>query len=112
MNQATVDGPAALAGPSMTDPLPTDDLVRPFGDAGMSRLRVVEQHQVVHLARRLAGEFVSSTPLSEIEQVIAEVLGALLSEAKFTSYIPLLTERRSRERLQVLGAGNQHQIVA
>ncbi len=67
-----------------------------------SRLRTVEQHQLDHASRRLIDEFHSSMPSTVVERVMAEVLEALLHEAKFTRYLPLLTERRSREQLRAL----------
>lgn len=71
-------------------------------------LTLLEQHQLEVAARRLVDEFNPSTPPVVVHRVIAEVLGALLSEARFTRYVPLLTERQSRERLQGMdGAGDR-----
>jgi hypothetical protein len=69
--------------------------------AGMSRLLPSEQHQMVTLHQQLLDEF-SSASESVVGRIITEVFESLIVDAKFTGYVPLLTERRARATLRAL----------
>lgn len=76
--------------------------------AAYEKLSTEEIHLVRSAATRLRDEFAGTFGQETIERFIANSLDTLLPNAKFHAYIPLLTERFTRERLRALAKIEGH----
>jgi protein-tyrosine-phosphatase len=62
-----------------------------------------QQHLVHEVSARLAPKFAGVFGPETIERLVVDSMDQLLTTAKTTAFLPLLTERLARERLQALG---------
>jgi len=62
-----------------------------------------QQHLVHEVSERLAPRFAGVFGPETIERFVVDSMDQLLATAKTTAFLPLLTERFARERLQALG---------
>jgi arsenate reductase len=62
-----------------------------------------QQHLVHEVSGRLAPRFAGVFGPETIERFVVDSMDQLLATAKTTAFLPLLTERFARERLQALG---------
>lgn len=62
-----------------------------------------QQHLVHEVSGRLAPRFAGVFGPEAIERFVVDSMDQLLTKAKTTAFLPLLTERFARERLQALG---------
>ena len=62
-----------------------------------------QQHLVDEVSERLAPKFAGVFGPETIERFVVDSMDQLLATAKTTAFLPLLTERFARERLQALG---------
>ncbi len=68
----------------------------------IDRLPLDQQHLVRRSAVRLETEFAGTFGAETVERFVADSLARLLPSATVTTFLPLLTERLARERLQAL----------
>lgn len=73
-----------------------------MAEIDITSLPVDQQHLIRRAGEHLAAEFVGTFGRETIERLLADSLARLLPAATVTTYLPLLTERFARERLQAL----------
>lgn len=68
-----------------------------------SRAGVGAESEVDHIARELAADLRTSVPEGQVREAVSESFALLSREARITSFLPVLTKRMARDRLNSQG---------
>jgi hypothetical protein len=69
-----------------------------------SRAGVGAESEVDHIARELAADLRTSVSEGQVREAVTESFALLSRAARITSFLPVLTKRMARDRLNSQGA--------
>jgi hypothetical protein len=68
-----------------------------------SRAGVGAEAEVEHIARELSADLRATVPEGQVREAVSESFALLSREARITSFLPVLTKRMARDRLNRQG---------